>query len=61
MEVSEAVDDPGGAEKGQDAKAAGGGHVSPHTVSQLDHRAEAHCREHLWETHNIAGLNSIWM
>lgn len=42
-----AVDDPGGAEQSQQAKAAGGCHVGPHAVRQLHYHAEAHCRHHL--------------
>lgn len=41
------VDDSGGEDKAQNTEAAGGGHVSPHTVCQLDDGAEAHGRQHL--------------
>lgn len=49
LEVGVSVDDSRGEEKCQDTEAAGGGHVSPHTVGQLHYRAEAHGRQHLQE------------
>lgn len=56
LEVSVAVDNPGGAEKSQQAEAGGGGSVSPHTVRQLHYCAEAHCRHHLQISREIIEL-----